>query len=262
MSYQRILFGRPMGHVLMVPAPFVDMEAETLAWVAEVVDNGGTVSEGRQTIVNTLIAGLKADGIWTKLDRLWLFAAENSPSALTDLVGLTLASETGTPTFTVDEGYTGSAGNWVSSNFAGSNLQQDSASLAAWSLSAGQINGAMIGTDNTYIIPRDLSDQSVFQSNTLSGGGGIGASTDGTGFWHMSRTASNLTTLYRNGSSHDTSVSTSTSWGATVICFFHEGGGFWWPGQTACGVIGDGLDSTESSNLYTRLQTYLTAVGL
>ena len=108
MTYERIRFGRMLDFSLAVatPAAAGGDEAETTAWVAEVVSNGGTVSAGRQTIVNDLIAGLKADGIWAKLDRLWLFAAEDQPSALTDLVGLTLATAVNSPTFTADEGYT------------------------------------------------------------------------------------------------------------------------------------------------------------
>ena len=82
-------------------------DAATIAWVNQVVTNGGTVSAGRQTLVDNLIVGLKADGIWTKLERLWLFAAENTISALTDLVGLTLATANNSPTFTADVGYTG-----------------------------------------------------------------------------------------------------------------------------------------------------------
>ena len=108
MTYERIRFGRMLDFsvAVMTPAAAGGDEAETTAWVAEVVSNGGTVSAGRQTIVNDLIAGLKADGVWIKLDRLWLFAAEDQPSALTDLVGLTLATAVNSPTFTADEGYT------------------------------------------------------------------------------------------------------------------------------------------------------------
>ena len=58
---------------------------ETTGWIGKVYELGGTVSSTRRTLVDALISGLKSDGVWPKLDRLWLFAAENATSALVDL---------------------------------------------------------------------------------------------------------------------------------------------------------------------------------
>ena len=52
----------------------VATDAAATAWKNQVVTNGGTVSAGRLALVSTMIAGLKADGVWTLLDRLWIFA--------------------------------------------------------------------------------------------------------------------------------------------------------------------------------------------
>ena len=51
------------------------------------------------------------DGVWAKLDQIWIFAAENAKSALIDLKGLATATSTGgiAPSFTADRGYTGNA---------------------------------------------------------------------------------------------------------------------------------------------------------
>ena len=46
-------------------------------------------------LVNDLIVGLKTDGVWTKLDRLWIFAAENAKSSIIDMVGLASSTPTG-----------------------------------------------------------------------------------------------------------------------------------------------------------------------
>src|SRR5215475_3606794 len=95
---------------ILMPAyviPAGGLDAATTAWVAQVVTNGGSVSSGRQTLVDNFIVGAKADGFWTKLDRLWFHWAENQPQALTDMIALTLATAVNSPTFTVDRGYTG-----------------------------------------------------------------------------------------------------------------------------------------------------------
>lgn len=86
--------------------------AETTTWVNAVVGDGGTVSAGRQTIVDNLITSLKGSGHWANTDRLWLFGAENTQSALRDIKTTALASVVNAPTFTANQGY---AGNGTSS---------------------------------------------------------------------------------------------------------------------------------------------------
>ena len=82
-------------------------DAATTAWVNAVIANGGGVSAGCQTLVDNLIVTLKTTGIWSKCDQLWLYATENTPAALTDLVALTLATIHGSPSFTPNRGFTG-----------------------------------------------------------------------------------------------------------------------------------------------------------
>src|SRR5262245_26962066 len=94
--------------------------AETIMWVNAVVGDGGRVSSGRQTIVDALIKLLKSGSVWSNLDRLWLFAAENSQSALRDIKSFSAATANGSPTFTTDRGYTGTNASstvYINSNF-------------------------------------------------------------------------------------------------------------------------------------------------
>jgi hypothetical protein len=68
---------------------------------------GGALSNSELRLVSNLIRGLKTDGVWSSLDRLWLFAAENSTQALTDLVARSSATATNSPTFTANQGFAG-----------------------------------------------------------------------------------------------------------------------------------------------------------
>src|SRR5260221_11632840 len=100
------------------PVPGVQFDPATIAWVSAVIANGGTVSPARRQVVDVLIKGLKLDGTFTKLDRLWMLCAENQVSALTDMVGLTLATAVNAPTFTTDRGYTfDGATNYISTGY-------------------------------------------------------------------------------------------------------------------------------------------------
>jgi hypothetical protein len=63
--------------VPLVGAPPPD--ADMLAWAANITANFGiTVSGLTKTRVNDLIVGLKADGVWDKIDVIWLFASDNT----------------------------------------------------------------------------------------------------------------------------------------------------------------------------------------
>jgi hypothetical protein len=262
------------GRNMWMPAKFsiiagrnaVVLDADTEAWVAAVVSNGGSVSAGRQSIVNDLIVDLKADGIWDKLDRLWLFAAEDAPGALTDLVGLSLATATNSPTFTADLGYTGASTKYIDSNFnpstAGGNYAQNSASLAAWTETTTGIAGAIVGASvpSTYQIYSRYSDDTAYWRINITSDVAQ-ASTDGSGWWLASRTGANQSDLYRNGASFDSDAGASVG-PSNVNVYFLRNSTEYFTGSVSAGLIGGGLNSTEDGNLYTRVSTYMTAVGL
>ena len=82
-------------------------DLDALAWQTAVVGAGGTVSGTQLSYVSTLIAGLKADEAWAKLDRLWLYASESATQASIDLVARATHTLIGSPTFTANHGYAG-----------------------------------------------------------------------------------------------------------------------------------------------------------
>jgi hypothetical protein len=259
------------------------LDPATTAWAAQVVTNGGTVSAGRKTTVNNLIVGLKGDGVWTKLDRLFILAAENTQSSLTDLVGLTLAVASGSPTFTVDRGWTGvdiaTSTMWIDTGFnpgtAGGNYSLNSAHLSAWSNSniATVNGGVIIGGDGagalpaTELFPQYADGNAYFRINDAANSGGT-ANANSTGHYIANRTGAALSGGYKNGSLFATLNQTS---GGPISLLANisilsdnnptqhtNGSGH----QITMASIGGGLSSTDASNFYNRLRTYMTAVGV
>lgn len=74
-------------------------------WAIAVVNNGGTVSAGRETLLRALVADLQAAGTWNRYDDIFLLAGENAAQALTSLKQRELSVAVATPTFTADRGY-------------------------------------------------------------------------------------------------------------------------------------------------------------
>src|SRR5262245_49199564 len=97
-----------------------DSDTDLNAWLAAVQPLNGLPRSSRITLLHNLIAGLKSDGVWSKLDRLWIFTQELQSGALVDFVARSRASILGTPTFTQNIGFTGgdNGNSRVDLNFA------------------------------------------------------------------------------------------------------------------------------------------------
>ena len=257
-------------------------EAETTTWVNAVVGNGGSVSNGRKTTVNTLIANLKGDGVWSKLDRLWLLAAENEVSALTDLVATGTATKVSTPTFTTDVGYTGEDSalptKYLDSNFnpstAGGHFVQDSAHISSWNSgnvtqsTGGCSMGYRDGTTKlaTHIFAAFSDGNGYFRINDSTPSGSGGALANVSGHYIANRSGASASQAYRNGSLF--ASPNDTSGAVQNLKFFltcMNGDGTPFVGnsnQLTMASIGGSLTGTDASNFYTRLRTYMTAVGV
>jgi hypothetical protein len=273
--YTPIRFSRILDFTLAAPVPASSFQAETTAWIAEVVSNGGSVSAGRKIIVDNLIVSLKADSLWTKLDRLWLFAAEDEPSALTDLVGLDLATAVSSPSFVADEGYTGNGStSYIDSNFNPSTASspkfvQDSAAIGIYDRTdrTGADLTIMMGIRGAAaaeLFP--LSDAGPSGRFEMNGGGTpfTESNANAKGSYLVSRTASDLTTAYKNGASlgTDTAASVGVANLDFFICSGNNGSAFLPATDQAAGAwIGEGFDATTAANFATHINTYMTAVG-
>jgi len=256
-----------------IPLAAAPLDAATIAWAGAVVGMGGTVSDARKTIDNNLIVGLKTDGVWDKLDRLWLLAAENTQSALVDIIAAdTSAAVVGAPTFTTDRGFTFSGtSDCINTGFnpatAGGNWIQDSAHVSAWAgtTNAWALIGHYDGTGGVELAYYTAQWQiGVGPNDNTPAATGL---TTSTGLAVLTRTASNVRTAYLNGSASPYSDGTTSTGVASAIMFIgaigYLGGGIHLTiGQIAAASIGGGLTATDVANLYSRLRTYMTAIGI
>ena len=110
--------------------------AQATAYLARTV--GGNEG-GNGTNIATLIDGLVADGVWAKLDALYVLAQQNATDARLNLVG-TNYTLTGTPTFTAYQGFTGGTG-FLDTGFnpataTSPNFIRNNASMSVWVLNS------------------------------------------------------------------------------------------------------------------------------
>ncbi len=254
------------------------LDATTLAWVAAV--GGGNVTAGRQVLVNSFIVGLKGDGVWVKLDRVWLLAAENTASALVDLVVNDVASTAvASPTFTTDRGYAGNGTTqYLDTTYKPStdaiHYSLNSASLTLWNntsraadatIQMGGDDGVATASLSSFSSTGSslrfiLNSETVLANPAVAGSQGCGTvnrngstSTDVQGYYNG---------VVLTGATSQTTVAVPTT--NFFICGISVNGLFagGTTDQISAAIIGGSLTATDAGNLYSRLRTYMTAVGV
>lgn len=255
-------------------------DAATTAWANAVVTAGGTVSTTQKGYVDTLITGLKADSLFTIIDRLWLLAAENTQQANIDIVSLATWTAHGTMT-RVSNGYTngGAATDYLDTGFNPStatspHFVQNSASIFAYVQTSSTVgyDGVAIGNGSdssggSRIFPR-YTDGNYYgainsAANTPSESG---ANANSMGFYVETRTGSAATATYKNGSGILSGTTASTAPNSANFYMFVDdriGGPTDTASQTlSCVGICAGLNATQAGNLSSRVNAYHTSLGI
>ena len=127
-----------MAYMIEVGAETPTYEPEALSVFTAMTTQPGTA---RKTVINTLVAALKAADIWRKLDIMYVLAAHDEQAGRVNwkLPGTFTASLINAPVFTVDQGFIG--------NTAGSRLLSTGVSTL-------EIGGVPFGDDNAAIWSR------------------------------------------------------------------------------------------------------------
>jgi hypothetical protein len=225
----------------------------------------------RAALYAGLIDGLVADGVWSSLDVLCVAGAD-SATMLTDLKsGTYTPSIVGSITFTADRGYAtalSSTVNYVRTGFnpsladAGSAAyKRNSASFGVWQLNAaggGAVNFPIMRSTadvNVELWPRFSTNGEVAINNAPAA---FANPNDTSGLIVASRTASNAYTVDRNGVQLAALATASAAPENNELLFLYGGSTAW---RIGAWFFGGGLTAGQRTAVYTRLQTYLSAIG-
>lgn len=247
------------------------------AWKAAVIAAGGTVSSTREGHLNTLVNGLIADGVWAKLDRLWVFGAENTQSALIDLKALDQAAEVNSPTFTANKGYAGNGfTSYINTTFnaatQGVNYTLNSANVSIWCngnfrppATVAQ-TGVLSGSSLMDLLSYTAVFGPVGLGFRMNGGGAALTSSADAGVFTAQRTGTTAIEGFIDGTSAGTGAAGSVAVVSLpfFVCGRNDDGGLAIPtsDSIAAASYGGGLTSTQMANYYSRLQSYSVTAGV
>lgn len=259
-------------------ASFTPTCTESSNFIMRAVVADASYDVAHQTAVNALICGLVTDSVWSKFDALYILATQSTAVAVLSLVSATYnATEQGGITFTTDRGYNGVNGSvpakYLTTGFNPSTAPspkfvQNSAHLSAWSVtnvtsdSNAIMGAAALGSNENDVYPRFTDGNSYYVINGTFGS----VSNTGTNAHFLgNRSSSTGLQGYKNGASVlSTSVASQAPLNrALVICGYDLGSVIATSGyQVGMASIGSSLSSTDATNFYNRLRTYMTAVGV
>jgi hypothetical protein len=241
-------------------------DADAQAFFDRVTTAGGTLSATEKTAVNTLVVGMKADGIWTKMKAIYPMVGASAAACAQNLVS---ASFTGTFTAGWTFASTGVTPNGTSAYFNTTLIPSIILPFPSLHFSKYNRNNDLTGNKVDGVFQ---SSNSSFVQINYSGGFAIAGSINAlivytpsstTGFFIITRTATDLLNLFRNNINiGSTSSSQPTTFPNLEINIGNRNpNSFYNSYECAFSSIGEGLNNTESSNFYTRVQAFQTTLN-
>ena len=223
----------------------------------------------RQVQLGTLVAGLKADGVWGKLDWLMLHAADGQNAALTNLAKptKTLAIVGSGGTFT-GAGYAGDGSSsylTIAEGFAKSgNKFSTSTGAAIGSFQSTTGTGRVVSDAGGDTIPRTASATSI--SVLLANSAGSSATSYTVAsipVRHVAGTRANSASQTRcfNQGVHVGDSGVTTTGSATGPIMVGRSGGIYGTARVAAWYSGGLMTDGDIASLHDRLSTYLAAIG-
>jgi hypothetical protein len=260
-----------------VSAPLQQIMLMDPGFVAQFLERTSGLDATHVSAYTALINGLVSDGIWSKLDVLHVYATQDSTTALLNLVSPAYTGVShGSPTFTADRGFTGTGNSttvYIDTTFVpqfatSPQMSLNSGHVSIWDATdTGQSPQGMMGAFNANgsieLISKFTDNNSYFlvNGNTFT----TVASASAQGHFIANRSGASASQGYKNGSSIVTNTDSSTGLpGVTVVTLGMNSNNTIHGSnvQAAMASIGSSLSSTDASNFYTRLRTYMTAVGV
>jgi hypothetical protein len=229
-----------------------------------------------QTNYTNLICGLVTDGTFAKLDVLYVFVTNSTTNAVLNLIQNSFnGTVTGTLTFTADTGWTGDGSTgFINSGFnastAGGNYSQNAASLGVCDLTSGTTQSNVnrpigINDNQSFIIPlaQFAGGSATYGVNSTAPPTPANANTQG--LWIATRTSSSAISLYKNGTSFDSSSDTSVALANRNFYVFatnNAGTANDFTADQLGAALFGALSATDIANVYARLHTYFGAYSV
>lgn len=239
-----------------------DIDTQAFITAAGLTDNT------QKSAINTLVVALKANSLWTKMKAIYPFIGGTNfthkwnlkdPRDLDAAFRLVFNNITHSSSGATGNGTNGYAYTSLNAN---TRLTASNNHLSNYCITDTNGNYIDMGSGDLRLFQR-LSNV-AYSDNPYPSSRITVANTTSLGFYINTRTSTTSHKLYKNNSIIASSTETMTSALASqeIWLFNSSNTGNYYSNRTyAWFSIGDGLTDTDTSNLYTAVQAYQTALG-
>jgi hypothetical protein len=249
-------------------APYVVANIEASNYIARMA---ATPSDANKIAIDAFFGAIKngaisGTNIYLLLDEFWLYANQDSQSALLGAKNQSNSTVVGTPVFTTNVGFTGNpAGSYLNTNRnvnVGVNFTQSSASFGAYVINSIITDSNVMGDnggENGITARRFSGGASLMSVNDFTVMS-IAGSVTSVGFWAANRSGGAARQFYHNGVSigSDAQASVGTTGNPFLVSTSNA---FPDAYQIGFAFIGGTLTANQQLDLYNAVQAYLHALG-
>jgi hypothetical protein len=249
----------------IIASQIASFDADAVAFFNRVTTAGGTLSTTEKQAVNTLVVQMKADGIWSAMKAIYPMVGGSAAACAQNLKS---SSFTGSFTSGWTFASTGVTPNGTSA-YMDTTLQMQQLSnttnhLSVYMRGSANNDRSFIGVSSGDYTILGTAGFSVYY-NAYNSAFGTTSSITRTGFLFGTYISGNEK-LFRNGTqqvsaTRSTAASTSTQ-PFYLGCYNNSGSATQFiDKEIAFSSLGDGLDNTQASNLYTAVQAFQTTLS-
>lgn len=208
-------------------------------------------SDNRKGLINTLIAGLKGAGVWSRLDAFYMPAAHDAQAAslnwVADAYNLTAVNN---PAFEVDRGYTGNGINaYLDTGFnpatAGGKFSLNDAHLGVWCLTDASEDKNDIGNLNARIFARNAGGTISARLNDTIAASGLPQVETAVGHTVISRDSASGYRIYNDGQERSSNTSAAMSMSNSTLIMLGANGAQYGTKQIALAHLEGTLELTQ-----------------
>lgn len=260
-----------LGAITSRQVQWITLEAETSAWLAQVTTRP---NDELLAALNDFIAGLKSDGLWTQILKLWWLGAPTEQASTIEFKspGISTLVKHGAMAFSALQGWRGGNSSgasvpYLETGYAIPAGNQNSMAAFVRSLEAVTSFAGEFGGEKYYINPRSTTATDFRTRSASITSDSLATIAATAGSFGISRTGSASYKKFIDGAAVETVTRTSTvpdattmwlcSWQNTTNPTLHQSGGR----RVAMAMIAAGLSDADVLKYYNRETTFLQAIG-
>jgi hypothetical protein len=238
------------------------IDADWLAYYNRVIAAGGSLSTTEQNATKTLVADLKAYGIWSAMKAIYPMVGASAAACAQNLKSSSFTGSFSTGWTFASTGVQSTAANgYMDTQLrASTSLSTSSAQLSVYINTAPNGNQFLAhGTLDGFL---QTSGNVMYGSLATSTFSSV-ATTANAAFYMVNRQGASTLKLIKNSSILSTGTTTGTAYTSTqnILLNAYTTTTFINNCRYAFASIGDGLTDTESGNLYTAVQNFNTTLS-